>query len=60
MWIALLNLENLYGTDESVQNVFNEAVKQNDAKKIYLKMVDIYAHNDKQLVTAFHVLILLE
>eukprot|EP00794_Sanderia_malayensis_P005757 gene5757-6460_t len=47
VWIALLNLENLYGTDESIQNVFNEAVRQNDAKKIYLKMVDIYAHNNK-------------
>eukprot|EP00795_Rhopilema_esculentum_P012276 gene12276-2918_t len=47
VWIASLNLECLYGTDETVQNVFNEAVKRNEPKKIYLKMADIYIRNNK-------------
>ena len=47
VWIASLNLECLYGSDETVQNIFNEAVRRNDPKKIYLKMAEIYAKNDK-------------
>ena len=42
-----MNLECLYGSDETVQNIFNEAVRRNDPKKIYLKMAEIYAKNDK-------------
>ena len=47
MWIASLNLETLYGTEETVQKIFDEAVRQNDAKKIYLRMVDICVRNNK-------------
>ena len=50
VWIASLNLECLYGTDETLNNVFNEAVKRNEPKKVYLKMTDIYIKNGKSEV----------
>lgn len=47
VWIASLNLECLYGTDETLQKIFSEAVKRNDSKKVHLKMADIYIRNGK-------------
>ena len=47
VWIASLNLECLYGTDETLQKIFSEAVRRNDPKKVYLKMADIYIRNGK-------------
>ncbi|KAK2709533.1 hypothetical protein QYM36_013261 [Artemia franciscana] len=35
VWMALLNLENMYGTPESMKEVFAEAVVSNDSLKVY-------------------------
>lgn len=35
LWIALLNLENAYGDEESFDSVFKEASQVNDTKMIY-------------------------
>jgi len=41
VWVALLNLENAYGTQESLDELFKEAIQMNDAKTVHLKLVDI-------------------
>ncbi|PWY97552.1 nucleic acid-binding protein [Testicularia cyperi] len=41
VWIALLNLENTYGSTETLDATFKEAVQANDGFTMYLKMVAI-------------------
>ncbi|XP_057307002.1 protein RRP5 homolog [Hydractinia symbiolongicarpus] len=48
VWVAFLNLESLYGTKETLEKAFQDAVKVNEPKKIYLKMVEIYNKNNKK------------
>lgn len=43
VWTALLNLEHLYGTRESLQTCLHEAVRCNDELKVYLNLMNIYA-----------------
>ena len=50
VWVALLNLENSYGTKDSLEALFQEALKANEPKKIYMKMVEVYIKNDKNEV----------
>ncbi|KNZ60679.1 hypothetical protein VP01_151g2 [Puccinia sorghi] len=47
VWIALLNLENTYGTPEDFSKTFNEASVSNDSKTVWLKVADIYAQSGK-------------
>ncbi|XP_034255827.1 protein RRP5 homolog [Thrips palmi] len=47
IWLGLLNLENLYGTAESLKTVLDEALQLNDAYKIRLHMVRLYAESSK-------------
>nr|CAD7403211.1 unnamed protein product [Timema cristinae] len=47
VWVALLNLENLYGTSDSVGKVLERAVQMNDPQKVYLKMLQIYCDSQK-------------
>lgn len=47
IWIALLNLENVYGTDESLDAVFKEAARANDSKTIYLRLAAIFDQSNK-------------
>lgn len=42
VWVALLNLESIYGSKESLEKCFGDALKVNDTKKVYIKMVDVY------------------
>jgi rRNA biogenesis protein RRP5 len=42
VWIALLNLENKYGTDDSLEAVFKDAARHNDSKTIYLRLASIF------------------
>ncbi|XP_044579907.1 protein RRP5 homolog [Cotesia glomerata] len=44
VWQGWLNLESRFGTPDTLDSVFHEALKLNDAKKIYLHMV--IAHTD--------------
>ncbi|KAH9944184.1 nucleic acid-binding protein [Epithele typhae] len=47
VWIALLNLENIYGTDESLETAFKDAARHNDSKTIHLRMAEIFEQSDK-------------
>ncbi|KAF7994681.1 hypothetical protein HCN44_004153 [Aphidius gifuensis] len=45
IWQGLLNLESKFGTSETLENVLKDAIRSNDAKKIYLHMLTIYSNN---------------
>ncbi|XP_053407461.1 protein RRP5 homolog [Mercenaria mercenaria] len=47
VWVAYLNLENMYGTAETVRKVLTRAVQQNDQISIYLQMINIYVKSGK-------------
>ncbi|RZF43471.1 hypothetical protein LSTR_LSTR001732 [Laodelphax striatellus] len=47
VWTALLNLENLYGSEESLKSALAEAVRTNDDYQVYSKMLEIYADSKK-------------
>ncbi|OSC99437.1 hypothetical protein PYCCODRAFT_1438226 [Trametes coccinea BRFM310] len=47
VWIALLNLENIYGTDESLESTFKDAARHNDSKTVHLRMAEIFEQSDK-------------
>ncbi len=47
VWIALLNLENVYGTDESLETAFKDAARHNDSKTVHLRMGEIFERSDK-------------
>lgn len=47
IWVALLNLENSFGTDETLDETFKEAVQYADAKTICQKLVHIYIQSEK-------------
>lgn len=45
IWIGLLNLENAYGNDESVDAVFKRACQYNDSQEIHERLISIYIHS---------------
>ena len=47
VWIALLNLENVYGTDDSLDATFKEAARANDSKTIHLRLASILEQSGK-------------
>lgn len=47
MWVALLNLENMYGSQESLTKVFERAVQYNEPLKVFLQLADIYTKSEK-------------
>ncbi|KAJ8264298.1 hypothetical protein GJAV_G00147520 [Gymnothorax javanicus] len=47
VWVALLNLENLYGSEESLRAVFDRALQFCEPLRIYQQLADIYAKSDK-------------
>lgn len=47
MWVALLNLENMYGTEESLKKVFERALQFCEPMPVYQQLADIYAKSDK-------------
>lgn len=52
LWIAYLNLENMYGTPETLAAVLTRAVQQNDALLVYQQMVNIYVQSGKIQVSS--------
>ena len=42
VWIGLLNLENTYGSDESLGDVFRRACQYNDSQEIHERLISIY------------------
>ncbi|KAF7981179.1 hypothetical protein HWV62_34965 [Athelia sp. TMB] len=47
VWIALLNLENVYGNDETMEAIFKEAARHNDSKTVHLRLASIYDQTEK-------------
>uniref|UniRef100_A0A8C8RCH1 Protein RRP5 homolog n=1 Tax=Pelusios castaneus TaxID=367368 RepID=A0A8C8RCH1_9SAUR len=47
VWVALLNLENMYGTEETLMKVFERAVQYNEPLKVFQQLADIYASSEK-------------
>ena len=47
VWIALLNLENTYGSDESLEEVFKRACQYNDSQEIHERLISIYIQSGK-------------
>ncbi len=48
VWVALLNLENTYGSNETVEEVFKRACQYNDPQEIHERLISIYIHSGKQ------------
>ena len=47
VWVALLNLENMFGTPESLTSTFQQALQHNDPERMYWKMIGIYTKSGK-------------
>ncbi|KAJ5654288.1 hypothetical protein N7490_001291 [Penicillium lividum] len=47
IWVALLNMENTYGDDDSLEEVFKRACQFNDPQEIYERMISIYIQSGK-------------
>lgn len=47
VWLALLNLENIYGTEQTTEDTFKDAVRRNDAKTVYLGLATIFEQSEK-------------
>ncbi|NP_001122095.1 programmed cell death 11 L homeolog [Xenopus laevis] len=47
VWVALLNLENMYGTEESLTKAFERAVQYNEPLKVFQQLADIYIKSEK-------------
>ena len=42
VWVALLNLENTYGSEDSLDDVFKRACQYNDSEDIHERLISIY------------------
>lgn len=47
IWVALLNLENSFGTDDSMEETFRKAIQANDDKAVYLRTAEIFDKSGK-------------
>ena len=50
VWVALLNLENLYGSADSLAAVLQRALQANDPRPVYRQLISIYTRSDKTQV----------
>src|SRR6201999_3766760 len=50
VWIALMNLENVYGTDESLESVFKDAARHCEPKTVHLRLASILDESSKHEV----------
>ena len=48
VWIGLMNLENTYGDQASMDALVERAIKYNDPKTIYLQLASIYDSSNKK------------
>jgi rRNA biogenesis protein RRP5 len=51
IWIALLNLENAYGSDDSMEATFKRACQYNDPQEIHERLTSIYIQTGKHVVS---------
>ncbi|KAG0305918.1 rRNA biogenesis protein rrp5 [Dissophora globulifera] len=47
VWVALMNLENTFGSADTLEEIFKNAVQMCEPKKIYLQLVKIYERSNK-------------
>ncbi|XP_067657423.1 protein RRP5 homolog [Haliotis asinina] len=47
VWLAYMNLENMYGGEAQLTAVFDRALQQNDPIKVYKQMVQVYSGSGK-------------
>ncbi|XP_013409500.1 protein RRP5 homolog isoform X4 [Lingula anatina] len=47
VWVAYMNLENMYGSPEQLNQVFERALQQAEPFKVYQKLIDIYVRSEK-------------
>ncbi|PYI06782.1 nucleic acid-binding protein [Aspergillus sclerotiicarbonarius CBS 121057] len=47
IWVAMLNLENTYGDDDTLEEVFKRACQYNDTQEVYERMISIYIQSGK-------------
>jgi len=47
IWVALLNLENTYGSEETLEAVFDRACQMSDKKTVYMRLASIYIDSGK-------------
>lgn len=47
VWVAYLNLESTFGSEQKEQEIFRRAGQHNDAKKVHLQMARIHQRNQK-------------
>ncbi len=47
VWIALMNLENVYGGDESLDSVFKDAARHCEPKTVHLRLASILEESSK-------------
>jgi len=55
IWIALLNLENAYGSDDSVEATFKRACQYNDPQEIHERLTSIYIQTGKHVVSNYQI-----
>ncbi|XP_076815143.1 protein RRP5 homolog [Clavelina lepadiformis] len=48
IWVSLLNLENLYGSDISLERTLERALEQNDQLKVLNHLINIYITSGKR------------
>ncbi|KAI1297139.1 Protein RRP5 -like protein [Halotydeus destructor] len=47
IWVTYLNLEHMYGSADSVDELFNRALQVNDQLKVYTHMANMYFNSEK-------------
>ncbi|XP_033098849.1 protein RRP5 homolog [Anneissia japonica] len=47
VWVAYLNLENLYGNEETLIKIFERALQQCEPIKVFQQLISIYIRTDK-------------
>ncbi|KAL4807665.1 hypothetical protein BDV18DRAFT_106733 [Aspergillus unguis] len=47
IWVAMLNLENTYGDDDTLEETFKRACQYNDTQEIYERLTSIYIQSGK-------------
>ena len=47
LWVAYMNLENNFGTQESLEKCVKRALEVNDRKNVYLQLINIYQSSQK-------------
>jgi rRNA biogenesis protein RRP5 len=59
VWIAFLNLEVAYGTDETVEDIFKRACTYNDDQEVHERLASIYIQSGKHKASPLSPLTLL-